>query len=257
MTSAGPAPSWTPGSPAAAVPMVEKMPAPIIAPMPRAMSWIGPSVRFIRCSGASASARIRSRDFVRKRRLLMRSWRGEYQTPAASARFSDSRGESPRGSGSGRSRRDRGPRGREAALPAPRRGRLRRPRAANPRRGPRRRRRSESLAQVRRKISGSGLPVASIAETDTVWKNPERPVFSSRRGRCESQLDTTARGKTARGQRFERRAGRRGRPSRTAGSRKCSARRPKASSESGPPSSRRRTRPRKSRQNAGSPRTPP
>ena len=49
-------------------------------------------------------------------------------------------------------------------------------------------------AQVRRKISASGLPVSSIAETETVWKYRESPRSSSSRGRYESQFDTTASG---------------------------------------------------------------
>src|ERR1051325_10831017 len=42
--------------PAAAVPVSEKIPAPIIAPMPMAVSATGPSVRFNCRSGAAASA---------------------------------------------------------------------------------------------------------------------------------------------------------------------------------------------------------
>src|SRR5690349_8811172 len=43
-------------SPAAAVPVSTKIPEPMIAPIPRAVSDHGPSVFFSRCSGASASA---------------------------------------------------------------------------------------------------------------------------------------------------------------------------------------------------------
>src|SRR2546427_4170818 len=43
-------------SPAAAVPVKTKIPEPIIAPIPSAVSDQGPSVFFSRCSGASASA---------------------------------------------------------------------------------------------------------------------------------------------------------------------------------------------------------
>src|SRR5713226_4420175 len=43
-------------SPAAAVPVKTKIPEPMIAPMPRAVSDQGPRVFFSRCSGASASA---------------------------------------------------------------------------------------------------------------------------------------------------------------------------------------------------------
>jgi len=44
MTMADPAPTW-PESPLIAVPIAAKMPAPMMAPMPRAVSWTGPSVR--------------------------------------------------------------------------------------------------------------------------------------------------------------------------------------------------------------------
>src|SRR6266571_4931228 len=44
MTIAEPAPRW-PESPLIAVPIAAKIPAPMIAPMPRAVSWRGPSVR--------------------------------------------------------------------------------------------------------------------------------------------------------------------------------------------------------------------
>src|SRR6266540_3068937 len=44
MTIAGPAPTW-PESPLIAVPIAAKMPAPIMAPMPRAVSWTGPRER--------------------------------------------------------------------------------------------------------------------------------------------------------------------------------------------------------------------
>ena len=46
--------------PAAAVPVSEKIPAPMTAPMPMQVSATGPSVRFICRSGASASAIKRS-----------------------------------------------------------------------------------------------------------------------------------------------------------------------------------------------------
>src|SRR5262252_618887 len=69
MTSAGPAPSWC-APPAAAVPMVAKIPAPTMAPMPSAISWSGPRARFIWCSGSSASARMTSSDFLRKSWLI-------------------------------------------------------------------------------------------------------------------------------------------------------------------------------------------
>src|SRR6266540_1164765 len=44
MTIAGPATTW-PESPLIAVPIAAKMPAPIMAPMPRAVSWTGPRER--------------------------------------------------------------------------------------------------------------------------------------------------------------------------------------------------------------------
>src|SRR5437870_2266473 len=50
--------------PAAAVPVSEKIPAPMMAPMPMAVSATGPSVRFICRSGAAASAIRRSGLFV-------------------------------------------------------------------------------------------------------------------------------------------------------------------------------------------------
>ena len=118
MTSAGPAPSWWP-PPAAAEPMTAKIPAPTIAPMPSAISWIGPSVRFIWCCGSSASARIRSSDLVRKSWLFMRKCGGEYQKPGA-ARPSVS--PDPGRSRSATSTRPRTPASAEAeALPQPRR----------------------------------------------------------------------------------------------------------------------------------------
>ena len=49
-----------------------------------------------------------------------------------------------------------------------------------------------SRAQVRWKISGAGLPVASIAETRTTPKNAESSSESSV-GRCESQFEMIAR----------------------------------------------------------------
>src|SRR6185436_15622657 len=61
---AGPAPGCS-APPAAAVPTVEKMPAPITAPMPSSVSWSGPSVRRSDVSGASAEARIALSDLVR------------------------------------------------------------------------------------------------------------------------------------------------------------------------------------------------
>src|SRR5438132_3223724 len=53
--------------PAAAVPVNEKIPAPMTAPMPIAVSATGPSVRFICRSGAAASAIKRSGLLVLKR----------------------------------------------------------------------------------------------------------------------------------------------------------------------------------------------
>ena len=49
-----------------AVPMTVKMPEPMTAPMPRAVSETGPSVFFNACSGRSDSAISLSMDFVRK-----------------------------------------------------------------------------------------------------------------------------------------------------------------------------------------------
>ena len=63
--SAGPAPGRA-ESPAAAVPIVAKMPAPMIAPTPSATMFQGPSARFNRCSGSSVSATSASSDLVWK-----------------------------------------------------------------------------------------------------------------------------------------------------------------------------------------------
>src|SRR5215471_8551582 len=60
-TTAGPALS------AAAMPVSENKPAPMIAPMPRAIKLNGPSVFLRCCSPPSASALMRSSDFVSKR----------------------------------------------------------------------------------------------------------------------------------------------------------------------------------------------
>ena len=54
------------GLPPMAVPMTVKMPEPMTAPMPRAVSETGPSVFFNACSGRSDSAISLSMDFVRK-----------------------------------------------------------------------------------------------------------------------------------------------------------------------------------------------
>src|SRR5207247_6268644 len=61
----GPAPGRV-GSPAAAVPIVANMPAPIIAPIPSAVTSTGPRAFFNRCSGSSASATNWSMVFRRK-----------------------------------------------------------------------------------------------------------------------------------------------------------------------------------------------
>jgi hypothetical protein len=58
------------GLPPMAVPMTVKMPEPMTAPMPRAVSEIGPSVLVRACSGRSESEISLSIDFVRK------IWRG-------------------------------------------------------------------------------------------------------------------------------------------------------------------------------------
>src|SRR5581483_2513269 len=57
-------------SPAAAVPVRTKIPEPIIAPIPSAVSDQGPSVFFNRCSGSSELAMSLSMDFLAK------SWLG-------------------------------------------------------------------------------------------------------------------------------------------------------------------------------------
>src|SRR5258706_15389052 len=67
----GPAPARTKcprasRSPAAAVPTVAKIPAPIIAPMPIRVTLRGPSVRLSESCGPPIDARMSSRFFVRK-----------------------------------------------------------------------------------------------------------------------------------------------------------------------------------------------
>src|SRR6185295_10640544 len=64
--SAGPATLW------AAAPVATKMPAPMIAPTPRAESWTGPSTRRSRFSPFISSSSI-SRGFLAKRRFAMDS----------------------------------------------------------------------------------------------------------------------------------------------------------------------------------------
>jgi hypothetical protein len=59
-------------SPAAAVPVRTKMPEPMIAPMPSAVSDHGPSVFFSRCSGRSESLISLSIDFLAKSWLARR-----------------------------------------------------------------------------------------------------------------------------------------------------------------------------------------
>ena len=64
--SAGPAPGRK-ASPAAAVPMVAKMPAPMMPPIPNRMSWTGPRDRRIWYSGFSESAKMPARVLMVKR----------------------------------------------------------------------------------------------------------------------------------------------------------------------------------------------
>jgi len=61
--------------PAIAVPMTVKMPEPMTAPMPRAVSDHGPSVFFRRCSGSSDSEISLSMD------LQAKSWFGRSMLP--------------------------------------------------------------------------------------------------------------------------------------------------------------------------------
>ena len=61
-------------SPAAAVPVRTKIPEPMMAPMPSAVSDQGPRVFFRRCSGSSASAISLSMD------LQQKSWFSEVRT---------------------------------------------------------------------------------------------------------------------------------------------------------------------------------
>src|ERR1051326_1550223 len=67
----GPAPGLV-GSPAAAVPIVANMPAPMIAPMPSAVTSTGPRAFFKRWAGSSASAVRLSNPFLRKRSLTIK-----------------------------------------------------------------------------------------------------------------------------------------------------------------------------------------
>src|SRR5271157_1396478 len=66
--------------PAMAVPITVKMPEPMTAPMPRAVSDHGPSVFFSRCSGSSDSAISLSMDLHAKswfaRLTLRECWNG-------------------------------------------------------------------------------------------------------------------------------------------------------------------------------------
>src|ERR1051326_249118 len=66
-TTAGPA--WS----AAAMPVSENKPAPIIAPMPKATRLTGPSVRTRWCLPPSASAMMRSRGLVANRFMICRN----------------------------------------------------------------------------------------------------------------------------------------------------------------------------------------
>src|SRR5215212_307007 len=70
-TTAGPA--WS----AAAIPVSENRPAPMIAPMPRATRLTGPRVFFKWCSPLSDSALIRSSDFVANR-LIYFAFQGKF-----------------------------------------------------------------------------------------------------------------------------------------------------------------------------------
>ena len=63
--------------PAIAVPMTVKMPEPITAPMPRAVSDHGPSVFFSRCSGSSDSEISLSMD------LHAKSWFARVRSPGS------------------------------------------------------------------------------------------------------------------------------------------------------------------------------
>src|SRR4051794_29342056 len=66
--SAGPAPSRPSARlPAAAVPMVLKMPAPMMAPIPDMVRWNAPRFLFRGFSAPSLLARSCSRDLVRRR----------------------------------------------------------------------------------------------------------------------------------------------------------------------------------------------
>src|ERR1039457_7103536 len=55
---------------AAAIPVSENRPAPMIAPIPSAIRLIGPSVRFSECSESSDSSLMRLKDLVAKRFIL-------------------------------------------------------------------------------------------------------------------------------------------------------------------------------------------
>ena len=232
MTSAGPAPSWC-APPAAAEPMTAKIPAPTIAPMPSAISWIGPSARFIWCSASSRRRRGSGRATWSGRAGWLMRTRAEDSRRAAGAASRSRDPSAPatrRGSRSGPARRRAARPGRGAGPASPAAARplvvlaqrvadvegLGRP----ARRGARR---------SRRKISGSGLPVSSIAETRIASETAARaPRSASRPGRCESQLETMASGSPLRRQARRASGRRRRRPPRTPGrgSARPAARRP-------------------------------
>ena len=192
MTSAGPG-AGVVGAAGGRLPMPAKIPAPMMAPMPSAISWIGPSVRFSWCAGSSASARIGSSDFVPEERVAHAGGAEDISGSAAAARNLQSRLAiwDRLGIALGSAGVAARP-GREAALRGPRPARPRRHRGASRPRGAPRTAERRASRQVRWKISGAGLPVASIAETETTRKNARQPSASSSRGRCESQFEMTA-----------------------------------------------------------------
>src|SRR5206468_11843061 len=68
----GPAPGRV-ASPAAAVPIVAKIPAPMIAPTPKAVTSTGPRAFFKRCWDCSVSATRSSIAFLRRRSFSISS----------------------------------------------------------------------------------------------------------------------------------------------------------------------------------------
>ena len=116
---------------------------------------------------------------------------------------------------------------------------------------------TSSLRQVRRKISASGLPVCSIAETDTTPKRPAQALLLEQRGRYESQFETIASARPRAAELVERRHDVVGRRPTSRRSRKCDASVENASSVRVPPSRSDRDAVQEAAPEVGLARTPP